>query len=154
LTARPIDVLWCRRGRSPPGRRSGRRVDKQAEQTARQPAAGPYVAVEHAVIVGKLRPLLETHDAQGRRDGASARDKDRAHHQDQRSRVRCESATTSRLIQSRKIQLRRPNSSAGNGQSELSLRWTPSVGWESGRVNRDSCPFHNPQLIRGYWNYT
>jgi hypothetical protein len=27
--------------------------------------------------------ILETHDAQGRRDGASARDKDHAHHQDQ-----------------------------------------------------------------------
>ena len=58
-------------------------VDKPAEQMAGQPAAGLYVAVEHAVIVGKLRHLLETHDAQGRRNGASARDKDRAHHQDQ-----------------------------------------------------------------------
>jgi hypothetical protein len=48
-------------------------VDKPAEQVAGQPAAGLYVAVEHAVIVGKLRHLLETHDAQGRRNGASAR---------------------------------------------------------------------------------
>ena len=58
-------------------------VDQQAEQAARQPAAGPCVAVEHTVIVGKLRDVPKTHDAQSRRDGASARDKDRAHNQDQ-----------------------------------------------------------------------
>ena len=34
-------------------------IDEQAEQAAREPRLEPYVPVEHAVIVGKMRDLIE-----------------------------------------------------------------------------------------------
>jgi hypothetical protein len=58
-------------------------VDQQTEETARQPAAGPDVTVEHAVIVGKMCDLIEPHDAQGRGDRAPARYEDRSRYQHQ-----------------------------------------------------------------------
>src|SRR3954452_21178309 len=44
-------------------------ADQQTQQAAREPAAGPAIAVENAMIVRKARVLVEAGDAQGRGDG-------------------------------------------------------------------------------------
>src|ERR1700712_1884446 len=57
-------------------------IHEQAEQLARQPAAGPDVTVKHAVIFGKVPDLIEPHDAQDRGDGAPTGHEDRSRYQE------------------------------------------------------------------------
>jgi hypothetical protein len=56
-------------------------VDQYSKQTASNPTAGPAVAVQHTVVVGEVRGLLEAHHAQSGGDGAAAGGKDAPHDQ-------------------------------------------------------------------------
>src|SRR5271165_2063858 len=74
------------RGQAKKSLQSGRRLknegrDKQAEQAAGKPTGGPFVAVQHAVVVGEVRDLVQPHHPQCGCDGAPTGHEDRTHHQ-------------------------------------------------------------------------
>src|SRR5437764_13176190 len=46
-----------------------KRADQELQQTAGDPSARPAVAVQHPMIVGEARPLLQPHDTKCRGNG-------------------------------------------------------------------------------------
>ena len=58
-------------------------VDEHLNQTASDPAAGPTVPIQDAVVVGKVPGLLQTHHAQSGSDGAMTGGENGPNDQDQ-----------------------------------------------------------------------
>lgn len=131
-------------------------ADEQSEQDAGKPAAGPSVAVQHAVIGGELRQFAASGGAQRRGDGASAGNQDCSHHEHQDmlpgSRRERGSERQQPLSQSPRhitpICLRHSSSpkSAPQGDSTISspLRIVQAITFDS--ITQDSIPFLVAQL--------